>query len=220
MTDLHACACCELLDSCRLPRCARSVAWYDWHYSGTVAVCSHVLQVLNALPARMSYMSMMTLMSDVLEICLRALETYGPNCIVRSARFFFMLEAHGPQGVEGDAVAAPEPSRQGGRIRWHSTHGDARALPIREAGSRATGYEVTPEPSLAERQGPEPLDMWRRQSPSYQEDSIRSHWTHDDAEALPIRKAGSEATEYVATTYEHCWAHDGAWVHAPIPILI
>jgi hypothetical protein len=124
-----------------------------------------------------------------------------------------MLEARGPQGAEGDAVAAPEPSRQGGRIRWHSTHGDAKALPIREAGSRATRHEVTPEPSLAERQGLEPLNMWRCQSPSYQEDSIRSHWTYDDAEALPI-------SEYVATTYEHCWAHGGAWVHAPIPILI
>jgi hypothetical protein len=58
---------------------------------------------------RTSCRHMMALMSGVLKICVRALGTRGPNCIDRPARFFFMLEAYGPQGATGDAMVAPEP---------------------------------------------------------------------------------------------------------------
>jgi hypothetical protein len=51
----------------------------------------------------------MVLMSDILETCVCALETYEPSYIVRLASFFFMLESCGPPGAAGDAVAAVEP---------------------------------------------------------------------------------------------------------------
>jgi hypothetical protein len=60
-------------------------------------------------------------------------------------------------GAIGHAVHQ-SPHLQGGGVRSHNTCGDAGALPIKEAGSGATGHKATPEPSLAERQGLEPLD--------------------------------------------------------------
>jgi hypothetical protein len=52
----------------------------------------------------------MALMSGVLETCVRASKICEPSCIGRPARFFFMIEARGPQGAVGDAVVASEPS--------------------------------------------------------------------------------------------------------------
>jgi hypothetical protein len=88
---------------------------------------------------------------------------------------------------------------QGSRLRRHNTRGDAGAVPIREVGSGTTGHEATSEPSLAERQSPEPLDTWRRRSFSYQGGGIQSHWTRGDAGAIAIKEAGSGATGHVAT---------------------
>jgi hypothetical protein len=93
--------------------CCR-VAWHcsvtgEWsivlvlHYSRTVATCLHILQASTAL------------MSAALLTCARALEICVPSCIGRSARLFFMLETHGPQGAVGH-VAVPKPTsvvRQG-----------------------------------------------------------------------------------------------------------
>jgi hypothetical protein len=72
---------------------------------------------------------------------------------------------------------SPEPTPQGGGIRSHETcgapepsqrlrglwtHGGARALPTREAGSRAAGHVATSEPTSAGRQDPVLWDKWRR----------------------------------------------------------
>jgi hypothetical protein len=124
--------------------------------------------------------TMMVLMLDVLETCVRALETYEASCIVRPASCFFMLEAHGPPGATGDAVAAPEPSPirrqdlepqytwrrrsppyQGDGIWIHWKRGDTEALPIMEVGSGATRHVATPKPSLSGRRDPEQLDKWQ-----------------------------------------------------------
>jgi hypothetical protein len=74
-------------------------------------------------------------------------------------------------GTVGHATHWSPPMQVGGD-RSHSTCDDARALSIREAGSRATGHKATPEPSLAERQGPEPLDTRQRRSPLYQRGKV------------------------------------------------
>jgi hypothetical protein len=94
----------------------------------------------------------MALTLGALETCVCALETREPSCIDMPTRFFFMLEARGPQGTAG-RVAAPEPSRQGGRVWSHMTRGGTGALPSREAGSGATGNVAASEPTLAGRQG-------------------------------------------------------------------
>jgi hypothetical protein len=56
----------------------------------------------------------MTLTWGALETCVRALGTCVPSCTDRSARLFFMLKTHGPQGAVGH-VAAPEPAPAGWR---------------------------------------------------------------------------------------------------------
>jgi hypothetical protein len=45
-------------------------------------------------------------------MCTRALETCMPSYTAMSARFFFMLETCGPQGVMGH-MAVPEPTPVG-----------------------------------------------------------------------------------------------------------
>jgi hypothetical protein len=80
--------------------------------SHIVAVCLHALQVLTALPSRTSYRPMITLMSGVLETCVRALGIYVPSCTGRSARLFFMFEVSSPQGTAGH-VAISEPTSAG-----------------------------------------------------------------------------------------------------------
>jgi hypothetical protein len=122
------------------------------------------------LPTHTSCRPMMALTSGALKTCVRDLETHKPSCIGRSARLFFMLEAHGPQGTAG-CVVASEPSRLGGRVRSCRTCGGARALPCRVVRFGATVHVVTPEPSLAgerglvptlaKRQGPVMLDTWQ-----------------------------------------------------------
>jgi hypothetical protein len=75
-----------------------------WHRAvellGTVVVLGEWFIVL-ALPAHTSYRPMIALMSSALETCTRALRTCVTSCTGRAARFFFMLEARGPQGVIG-----------------------------------------------------------------------------------------------------------------------
>jgi hypothetical protein len=66
------------------------------YYSHTVAACLYALQTLTALSTRISYRSMMVLMSGALEACTRVLETCVPSCTGMPARLFFMLETHGP----------------------------------------------------------------------------------------------------------------------------
>jgi hypothetical protein len=65
--------------------------------SRTTAACSHILHALATVPTRTSCRPMMALMSGALETCVRVLGTCGPSYIGRSARFFFVLEARGPQ---------------------------------------------------------------------------------------------------------------------------
>jgi hypothetical protein len=89
----------------------------------------------------------MALTSGTLETRLRALETREPNCIGRPARFFFMLEARGPQGTIG-CVAASEPTRHGGMVRCRRTRDDTEALPSREVASGATGHVAALEPTM------------------------------------------------------------------------
>jgi hypothetical protein len=124
-----------------------------WHCSGTVVTCLLVLQALHVQHVCTSCRPMMVLMSGVLETCVCGLGTHRPSYIGRPARFFFMLEARGPQRATGDAVAVPEPSRQGGRIRSGRTRG-------------------TPEPSPTWRWGPELWYTWLRWSPPYQGSGI------------------------------------------------
>jgi hypothetical protein len=108
---------------------------------------------MHHLPARLA--PMMAPMSDALKTCMCALETSEPSCLDRPAMFFFMLEARSPQGIAG-CVAALEPSRHGGRVRSRWPRGGSRALPSREAGSRAAGRVETPKPSHVGRRDPEP----------------------------------------------------------------
>jgi hypothetical protein len=79
------------------------------NYSDIVAVCSHVLQALVAVPARTSYRLMMVLKSGALKTCARALQTDEPCRTGRPTRSFFMLEARNPQGTAGH-VAALKPT--------------------------------------------------------------------------------------------------------------
>jgi hypothetical protein len=84
---------------------------YEWstgsalHYSHIVAACPHVLQVLNVLPVRTSYMPIMALMSGALETYVCALGTYEPSCTSRPAMLFFMFEARSLQKTAGHVVA-------------------------------------------------------------------------------------------------------------------
>jgi hypothetical protein len=72
-----------------------------------------------------------------------------------------MLEAHGPQGAPG-------------RVR-------SRSPPYREAGSKATGYVMALEPTLAERRVLGPLDMWQPRIPPRLRGWIRCHETRGGA---------------------------------------
>jgi hypothetical protein len=72
----------------------------------------------------------MALTSGALETGPRALGTCVPSCTDRLARLFFMPEIHGPQETTGHAVAAPEPSRHGGRIQSHRMRGAPEPSPV------------------------------------------------------------------------------------------
>jgi hypothetical protein len=63
-------------------------------------------------PAHTSRMLMMALTPVTLGTCTHALGTGEPSCVDRSARLFFMLETHEPQGTMGH-VTAPEPTSVG-----------------------------------------------------------------------------------------------------------
>jgi hypothetical protein len=85
------------------------------HCSHTVATCLHALHALTVLSARTSsYKLMMTLMSDALEMFMRALRTCMPSYTDRTVRLFFMFVTRGPQGAMGH-VAALEPTSAGRR---------------------------------------------------------------------------------------------------------
>jgi hypothetical protein len=96
------------------------------HCSHIVSAYPHVLQALVAMPARTSCRPMIALTSGALETCARALGTGEPCRTGRPTRLFFVLDAHGPQGVVGRA--------------------GARSPPRREAGSEATGHVVRRSP--------------------------------------------------------------------------
>jgi hypothetical protein len=66
---------------------------------------------------------MMAQTSCALEKGTRALGTCELGCTCKPGRLFFMLEPHGPQETTGHAMAAPEPSRYGGRIQSCGTRG-------------------------------------------------------------------------------------------------
>jgi hypothetical protein len=79
-------------------------------------------------------------------------------------------------------------------------HGNAGALPNREAGSRAVGYMAAPEPSQAWRRGPEPQNTWQRHSPLERRGGVQSHGIHCSVGALPNREAESEATGHMTVS--------------------
>jgi hypothetical protein len=132
--------------------------------------------------------------SIVMRVCLGNIR--APSCTAVPATPFFIFEARGPQRDAGH-MAAPEPSvgrrgselldtwrrqshpRQGGGAQSCCTHGHTRALLRSEAGFRAAGYVEAPEPSSAERRGPELLNTWRHR-------------------VLLSREAGSRATGHMA----------------------
>jgi hypothetical protein len=106
---------------------------------------------------------MMALTLGTLEICVRALQTRESSYIARLARFSFMLEVCDLQETAG-RVTALESSRQGGRIQSRRACDGTGALHDSEEGSGAMIYMAAPESSLAEKQGPEPLDTCQPQS--------------------------------------------------------
>jgi hypothetical protein len=102
----------------------------------------------------------MTMTSDVLEMCARALGTYEPCRTSRSARLFFMLEACDPQGTAGCVIAQSPPRREAGS---EATGYVARQSP--PSGFGATVHVMAPEPSLSGGRALEPLDTWQHRSP-------------------------------------------------------
>jgi hypothetical protein len=124
----------------------------------------------------------------------RALETREPSCMPRPARPFFIPEAHGPLRAAGH-VTASEPSRVGrqgpkprgtwqrrsspeqrGRVRSYGARDSVRALPSREAGSRAAGHVTASEPSRARRRSLELRSTWQHRNPPEQGGRVRSYW--------------------------------------------
>jgi hypothetical protein len=102
-------------------------------------------------------------------MCGCALATCVPNCIDRSARFFFMLETHGPQGAVGH-VAAPKPTpvgrrgpepqdtwqrrnppQSGGKVQSHRTRGSVEVHLNQEVRSEDIGHVAASKPISAER---------------------------------------------------------------------
>jgi hypothetical protein len=81
------------------------------HYSGTVAACTHILQVLIVVPTRTSCRPMITLTSDDLETCACKLRIGGHCCKNRPAKLFFMFKIRGPKETAKYVVAATESSR-------------------------------------------------------------------------------------------------------------
>jgi hypothetical protein len=93
------------------------------HCSHTIAGCPYVLQALNVLRGRAPCRPMMALTSVALKICMRALGTCEPSYTSRSARLFFMFEAHGPQGTMRRVTAWSPPNREAGsRAVGHAAH--------------------------------------------------------------------------------------------------
>jgi hypothetical protein len=145
------------------------------YYSRTVAVCLHVLQALTVVPAHMSCMLMMALMSGTFKTCTRTLGAGEPCCTGRPARFFFMLEARGPQRTIGHVTAQSPPSRV--------------------AGSGAVGYvELCRLPV-----GPEPRYTRRHRSPPWLRGGSQSCWTRGSLRAHFSWEAGFGAAGHVAT---------------------
>jgi hypothetical protein len=77
----------------------------------------------------------------------------------------------------------------------------------------AAGHVAASEPSRAGRWGPEPRDVWRRQSPPERGDRIWSHGTHDGTRALPSREARSGAAGRVAVSEPSQMGRQG-----PVPL--
>jgi hypothetical protein len=98
---------------------------------------------------------------------------------------FFIHEAHGP-------------ARQGGGVQSRRTRVDTRGLLSRKARCKFMGHVVVPEPTLAGRRGPEPLDMWQHQSPPRLGSGVRSRKAHGSVGAQLNREAGSRAVRHVA----------------------
>jgi hypothetical protein len=130
------------------------------HSSCTIAACPHILQALTAVPVYTSCRSMLALTSGGLETCARVLGIGEHCCTSRPARLFFMLEAHDPQRPAGCVVARSPPHRKAGS----SAAGHA-ALWSPPSRSEAMVHVATPEPTLAGRWVPEPLDTWQPRSP-------------------------------------------------------
>jgi hypothetical protein len=120
------------------------------HCSRIVSTCLHALQALTTLPARMSYRSMLALTSGALKTCACALGTCVSSCTGRSAKLFFMLEAHGPQGAAGHVVV-PEPTLAGSRGPSHRICGSAEAHLNWEARFGAVGHVAASEPTSVRR---------------------------------------------------------------------
>jgi hypothetical protein len=64
----------------------------------------------------------------------------------------------------------------------------------------AAGHMAAPEPTSAERRGPEPRDTWQRRSPPQRGGEVRSHETHGSVGAHLSREARSGAIGHVAAS--------------------
>jgi hypothetical protein len=113
------------------------------------------------------------------------------------------------------------PPKQGRGVRSRGACGNAGALPIREAGSGATGHVATPEPSQAGTRDTEPRGTWQRRSPPEQR-GVWSRGTRGNARSLSSREAGSGAAGHVAApepSRAGRWGPEsrGTWQHRNPP---
>jgi hypothetical protein len=123
----------------------------------TVVACPHVLR------------AMMAQVSGISVTCGHALETLESSRIGMPGKLSLFLRFAAHRELR-DTWQRRSPPEQGGgvwcygthggtralllgRVRSHETRGNARALPNREVGSRATRHVTTQEPTLAGRQG-------------------------------------------------------------------
>jgi hypothetical protein len=70
----------------------------------------------------------------------------------------------------------------------------------REVRSRIIGHVAATEPTSAGRRGPEPWDMWQRQSLPQPGGEVQKHGTHRSAGAHLSQKARSRAIVHVAAS--------------------
>jgi hypothetical protein len=91
-----------------------------------------------------------------------------------------------------DTWQCQSPPQLGGEVRSHRTHDNTRAHLGREVRSEAIEQVPVPEPTSAERCGPEPWDTWQRQSSPQPGDEVQSHRTVAALELTSVGRHGPE----------------------------